>query len=99
MRGLAKVRLLKSYFKKNKIIKILYFRFFHSFSCYSVAHIDLILSLRVVSMETKKKSTFKVLFYLKKNAPKKNGMVTVIWWLRRVVLFVLPPFGTYYVSF
>jgi len=29
-------------------------------------------------METTKKSTFKVLFYLKKNAPKKNGKVTVM---------------------
>jgi hypothetical protein len=29
-------------------------------------------------METSKRSTFKVLFYLKKNAPKKNGMVSVI---------------------
>ena len=29
-------------------------------------------------METTKRSTFKVLFYLKKNAPKKNGMVPVM---------------------
>ncbi len=29
-------------------------------------------------METTKKSTFKVLFYLKKNAPKKNGKITVM---------------------
>ena len=29
-------------------------------------------------METTKKSTFKVLFYLKKNAPKKNGKVMVM---------------------
>ncbi|WP_115811185.1 site-specific integrase [Flavobacterium aquicola] len=29
-------------------------------------------------MKTTKKSTFKVLFYLKKNAPKKNGMITVM---------------------
>ena len=29
-------------------------------------------------METTKKSTFKVLFYLKKNAPKKNGKVAVM---------------------
>lgn len=29
-------------------------------------------------METTKKSTFKVLFYLKKNAPKKNGLVTIM---------------------
>lgn len=29
-------------------------------------------------METTKKSTFKVLFYLKKNAPKKNGMVPIM---------------------
>jgi len=29
-------------------------------------------------METTKKSTFKVLFYLKKNAPKKSGKVTVM---------------------
>ena len=29
-------------------------------------------------MKTTKKSTFKVLFYLKKNAPKKNGMVAVM---------------------
>lgn len=29
-------------------------------------------------METTKKSTFKVLFYLKKNAPKKNGMVAIM---------------------
>ncbi len=29
-------------------------------------------------METTKKSTFKVLFYLKKNAPKKNGKATVM---------------------
>ena len=50
----------------------------HSFSYCSVAHIGLILSLRIVSMETTKKSTFKVLFYLKKNAPKKNGMVPIM---------------------
>jgi len=43
-----------------------------------VAHISLILSLRIVSTETIKKSTFKVLLYLKKNAPKKNGKVTVM---------------------
>lgn len=29
-------------------------------------------------METTKRSTFKVLFYLKKNAPKKNGMVPIM---------------------
>ncbi len=29
-------------------------------------------------METTKKSTFKVLFYLKKNAPKKNGLVSIM---------------------
>ena len=29
-------------------------------------------------METTKKSTFKVLFYLKKNAPKKNGLVPIM---------------------
>lgn len=29
-------------------------------------------------METTKKSTFKVLFYLKKNTPKKNGKVAII---------------------
>jgi len=29
-------------------------------------------------MESTKKSTFKVLFYLKKNTPKKNGKVTVM---------------------
>ncbi|REG90252.1 Arm DNA-binding domain-containing protein, partial [Flavobacterium aquicola] len=29
-------------------------------------------------MKTTKKSTFKVLFYLKKNAPKKNGMVAIM---------------------
>ena len=29
-------------------------------------------------MEMKKKSTFKVLFYLKKNAPKKNGKVAIM---------------------
>lgn len=29
-------------------------------------------------METTKKSTFKVLFYLKKNALKKNGMVPIM---------------------
>ena len=29
-------------------------------------------------METTKKSTFKVLFYLKKNAPKKNGKVVIM---------------------
>ncbi|WP_292011422.1 hypothetical protein [Chryseobacterium sp.] len=29
-------------------------------------------------METTKKSTFKVLFYFKNNAPKKNGKVTVM---------------------
>src|SRR5690606_40966603 len=33
---------------------------------------------RIMSMETTKKSTFKGLFYLKKNAPKKNGKVTVM---------------------
>jgi len=43
-----------------------------------VAHISLILTLRIVSMKTTKKSTFRVLFYLKKNAPKKNGMVVVM---------------------
>src|SRR5690606_8535813 len=58
------------------LFKILYFSFLHSFLYCSVAHICLILSLRIVSMETTKKSTFKVLFYLKKNAPKKNGKVT-----------------------
>src|SRR5690606_17082904 len=52
--------------------------FLHSFSYCSVAHIDLILSLRIVSMETTKKSTFKALFYLKKNAPTKNGKATVM---------------------
>ena len=57
---------------------MLYFSFLHGFSYCSVAHIGLILSLRIVSMETTKKSTFKVLFYLKKNAPKKNGKVTVM---------------------
>ena len=31
-----------------------------------------------MSMETTKKSTFKVLFYLKKNTPKKKGKVTVM---------------------
>ncbi|MGJ1263100.1 Arm DNA-binding domain-containing protein [Sphingobacterium spiritivorum] len=30
-------------------------------------------------METTKKSTFKVLFYLKKNAPKKNRKATVMY--------------------
>ncbi len=56
----------------------MYFSVLHSFSYCFVAHIGLILSLRIVSMETTKKSTFKVLFYLKKNAPKKNGKVTVM---------------------
>src|SRR5690554_2005609 len=57
---------------RNNRFKILYFSFLHNFSYCSVAHISLILSLRIVSMETTKKSTFKVLFYLKKNAPKKK---------------------------
>ncbi len=34
--------------------------------------------IKIVSMEAAKKSTFKVLFYLKKNTPKKNGKVTVM---------------------
>src|SRR5690606_23704647 len=63
---------------RNNRFKILYFSLLHSFSYCSVAHISLILSLRIVIMETTKKSTFKVLFYLKKNAPKKNGKVTVM---------------------
>src|SRR5690606_28800016 len=63
---------------RNNRIKILYFSFLRNFSYCSVAHIGLILSLRIVSMETTKKSTFRVLFYLKKNAPKKNGKVTVM---------------------
>ena len=63
---------------KDNRFKTLYFSFLHSFSYCSVAHIGLILSLRIVSMETTKKSTFKVLFYLKKNAPKKNGKVAVM---------------------
>ena len=63
---------------EKKYFKTLYFSLLHSFSYCSVAHIGLILSLRIVSMETTKKSTFKVLFYLKKNAPKKNGKVTVM---------------------
>src|SRR5690606_26846688 len=63
---------------RNNRFKILYFSFLHSFSYCSVAHISLILSLRIVSMETTKKSTFKLLFYLKKNAPKKNGKVTIM---------------------
>lgn len=29
-------------------------------------------------METTKRSTFKLLFYLKKNAPKKNGTVSIM---------------------
>lgn len=63
---------------KEFCFKILYFSFLRSFSYCSVAHIGLILSLRMVSMETTKKSTFKVLFYLKKNAPKKNGLVPIM---------------------
>lgn len=63
---------------KEFCFKILYFSFLRSFSYCSVAHIGLILSLRMVSMETTKKSTFKVLFYLNKNAPKKNGLVPIM---------------------
>ncbi len=70
----------------NNHYKILYFMFLRNFSFCSVAHISLILSLRIVSMETKKKSTFKVLFYLKKNAPKNKG--------QRQRLFVTERVGT-----
>lgn len=58
---------------ENNRFKNLYFSFLHSFSYCFVAHIGLILSLRIVSMETTKKSTFKVLFYLKKDL--KNSLI------------------------
>ena len=57
---------------ENNHFNILYFSFLRSFSYCSVAHLGLILSLRIVSMETTKKSTFKVLFYQKKEHHKEK---------------------------